>query len=152
MSVFSRILLAGVISAGLVGVQAQAADKTSDTGNTGGRLLHATKCLGTFGFGEGCDKDAPVTKKEHEERKAERQAEAAKVSDDTSTGRRLQHAAKCVGTLGFGGGCDSKAPYGTAENRRVTEPAEPDNSSRSRLFQAVRCVGSLGFVGDCEKK
>ena len=151
MSVFSRLILAGVISASLVSVQAQAADKDSDAGNTGGRFLHATKCLGTFGFGEGCDKDAPVTKQAHEEHKAERQAEVTKVSTDTGTRAQFFHASKCVTTLGFGSGCDKKAPYGTAENKRPDEPAAPDHSTRGRFFQAARCVGSLGFAGDCDK-
>jgi hypothetical protein len=151
MSVVSRVVLAGLISASLVGVQARAAENTGETGHTGARLLHATKCLGTFGFGEGCDKDAPVTKEEHEAHKAEQKEELAKLSSDTGTRRQLEHAAKCVGTFGFGRGCDSKAPYGTASNPRSTEPAAPDTSNRGRLLQAAKCVGSFGFAGDCDK-
>lgn len=151
MSVVSRFLLAGLVSASLLGVQAQAAEQTGETGHTGARLLHATKCLGTFGFGEGCDKDAPVTKEEHEARKTEKKEAPAKAAGDTGTRRQLEHAAKCVGTFGFGGGCDSKQPYGTAANPRPTEAAAPDTSNRGRLIQAAKCVGSFGFFGDCDK-
>ena len=48
---------------------------------------HATKCLGTFGFGEGCDKDAPVTKEEHEAHKADKKQALAAVEERTSKRR-----------------------------------------------------------------
>jgi hypothetical protein len=156
MSVVSRVVLAGLICASMVGVQiAAAAPPAADgqTGNTGGRFVHATKCITTLGFGEGCDKDAPVSKQEHEAKKAEKEAKVTKVSSDTGTGRQFQHAAKCVGTLGFGAGCDKKQPYGTAENQRVAaEPAEPDHSTRSQFFHATKCLGTMGFGGGCDKK
>jgi hypothetical protein len=75
----------------------------------------------------------------------------ATVSTDTGTRRQLEHAAKCVGTFGFGGGCDKKQPYGTTANPKQTEPAAPDTSNRGRLLQAAKCVGSFGFLGDCDK-
>jgi hypothetical protein len=151
MSVVSRIVLAGLVSVSVIGVQARAAENTGETGHTGARLLHATKCLGTFGFGEGCDKDAPVTKEEHSAHKAEKKEALAAVSTDTSPRRQLEHAAKCVGTFGFGGGCDKKQPYGTVANPKASEPAAVDTGNKSRLLQAAKCVGTFGFLGDCEK-
>lgn len=149
MSVFSRVILAGLVCASVVSIQtvALAQAKENDGGNTGGRLMHAGKCLATFGFGRDCDKDESVSKESH----PDKAAEVTKVSTDTGTRAQLFHATKCVGTFGFGSGCDKKAPYGTTENPRPTEAAAPDTSTRGRLFQAAKCVTTLGLVSGCDK-
>ena len=153
MSVFSRVALGALVCASVVSLQtlALAQAKESDSGNTGGRLAHAGKCLATFSFGRDCDKDESISKESHPEKAADHDAAVTKVSSDNSTRAQLFHATKCVGTLGFGAGCDKKTPYGTADNPRQSEPAAPDGSTRGRLFQAARCVGSFGLVSGCDK-
>lgn len=152
MSVFSRLVLAGLVCASVVSVQtvALAQAKENDGGNTGGRLAHAGKCLATFGFGRDCDKDEAISKESHPDKAAEHAA-VTKVSTDTGTRAQLFHATKCVGTLGFGAGCDKKTPYGTAENPRHDEPAGPDNSTHGRFLQAAKCVTSFGLRSGCDK-
>lgn len=154
MSVFSRGLMAGLLAASLVSAGAASAQqKTSEEGHTGGRFLHASKCLTTLGFGAGCDKDEPVSKEKEEKqaKKAEHEAAVTKVSTDTGTRAQFFHASKCVGTLGFGKGCDSKSPYGTPENPRKAEVSD-DHSTKGRFFQASKCVGTLGFASGCDDK
>ena len=151
MSVFSRVVLAGLVCASVAVVQAAptvALAKETDGGNTGGRLMHATKCLTTFGFGRDCDKDESVAKESH----PDKAAEVTKVSTNTGSGAQLLHASKCVTTFGFGSGCDKKQPYGTAENPRQSEPAGPDNSTHGRFMQAAKCVTSFGLRSGCDKK
>jgi hypothetical protein len=157
MSVVSRVVLAGLVCASIGIVQAAptaalAQAKESESGHTGGRLIHASKCLATFGFGRDCDKDEAVAKENTEAKKAERAAAVTKVSTDTGTRAQLFHASKCVTTFGFGSGCDKKQPYGTTENPRVAAPATPDTSTRGQLAHASKCVISFGLLGDCDKK
>jgi hypothetical protein len=153
MSVFSRLILAGLVCASVVSVQtvALAQAKENDGGNTGGRLAHATKCVATFGFGRDCDKDEAISKENHPDKAAEHAAEVTKVSADTGTRAQLFHATKCVGTFGFGAGCDKKTPYGTAENPRQSEAVAPDDSTRGRFMQAAKCVTSFGLRSGCDK-
>jgi len=154
MSVFSRVVLAGLVCASMAVVQAAptaALAKDNDGGNTGGRLAHAGKCLATFGFGRDCDKDEAISKESHPDKAAERAAEVTKVSTNTGSGAQLLHASKCVTTFGFGSGCDKKAPYGTAENPRQAAPAGPDNSTHGRFMQAAKCVTSFGLRSGCDK-
>jgi hypothetical protein len=140
-----------------LGAQAFAAPASDDPGSTRGRLAHASKCVVTFGFGGGCDKDQADSKRAAKPA-ADRQADGAKPSvvtggDDpsASTRARFAHASKCVATLGLLSSCDKDAPAEAAK-RADAAPAAPDNSTRGRFFQASRCVFSLGFVGDCDKK
>jgi hypothetical protein len=150
MSVFSRGLMAGLLAASLLSAGgASAQQKTSEEG----RFLHASKCLSTLGFGAGCDKDEPVSKEKEEKqaKKAEHEAAVTKVSTDTSTKAQFFHASKCVGTLGFGKGCDSKQPYGTTENPRKADVTD-DHSTKGRFFQATKCVGTLGLASGCDDK
>ena len=168
MSVISRTILAGVVCASLVSVQGaraapatgdQAATSAGDNGassDTRGRLLHATKCLTTLGFGGGCDKDAPEAKirearaakaKEESAAKGADRAVVADAAPDTSPRARLLHATKCVTTMGFGGGCDKDAPYA-----RASRAAAPDTSTRGRLAHAAKCVTTMGFAPGCDKE
>jgi hypothetical protein len=140
-----------------LGAQAFAAPASDDPGSTRGRLAHASKCVMTFGFGGGCDKDQADSRRA-EKKAAERPAEVTKASvvtggDDpnASTRARFAHASKCVMSLGLLGSCDKDAPA-EAARRAEAGPAAPDNSTRGRFFQASRCVASFGLVGDCDKK
>ena len=151
MSVISRVVLAGLVCASVVSVQTAALAKENEGGNTGGRLAHAGKCLATFGFGRDCDKDESISKESHPDKAAERAAAVTKVSSDTGTRAQLFHATKCVGTLGFGAGCDKKTPYGTVENPRKAEPEGPDSSTHGRFLQAAKCVTSFGLRSGCDK-
>ncbi|MEI9889920.1 MAG: hypothetical protein WDN45_04120 [Caulobacteraceae bacterium] len=160
MSVIGRGVLAGLVCASLnvQAARAQGADDPSK--DTKGRLLHASKCVMSFGFGSGCDKDAPAPKApksgDHSASKGADSAPTTKVADDTSTRGRLFHASKCVVSFGFSGGCDKDAPDGSAAGAgRRAEAAvakEPDTSTRGQLFHASKCVISFGFAGDCDKK
>jgi hypothetical protein len=150
MSVVSRILLAGVVAVSL-GVQAAPtvarAQGAADDASKGerDRLLHASKCVLTFGFG--CDSGAPPAK--GGDKPADKGgAEVTKASDDHSTRAQVFHASKCVVSFGFAGGCDKDAP---ARPSSAAAPAAPDTSTRGRLLHAARCVGSLGLIGDCDK-
>jgi hypothetical protein len=160
MSVFSRGVFIGLACASLVSVQlaptaalaqGQAQAKDSENGHTGGRLLHAGKCLTTFGFGRDCDKDEAVSQESRPDKKAEREAAVTKVSTNTGERAQLAHASKCVISFGFGGGCDKKAPYGTTENPKDAPRAGPDTSTQGRFFQAAKCVTSFGLREGCDK-
>ena len=156
MSVVSRILVAGVMCAAM-GAQAFAAPASDDPGSTKGRLAHAGKCVVTFGFSGGCDKDQADSKRA-EKQAADHPTEVARATTITgaddpnaSTRARFAHAGKCVMTLGLLSSCDKDAPAEAAKHADAG-PAAPDNSTRGRFLQASRCVFSLGFVGDCDKR
>lgn len=157
MSVVSRVVLAGLVCASLGSVQAfptiaraQSAKPSGgdeQSSDTRGRFVHASKCVMTFGFTSGCDKDAPAPKA------ADRPA-PARVADDGSTKSQFLRASKCVVTFGFTSGCDKDEPAPkvapkAADREAVTKAAI--DSTRSQFFRASRCVVSLGFVGDCDK-
>ncbi len=160
MSVISRTVLAGLVCASVVSIQgaraapeagAQAVAPTGDSGSssdTRGRLLHASKCLATLGFGGGCDKDAPESKAAP---KIADRAGPTEGSPDTSTRARLLHATKCVTTMGFGGGCDKDAPESRGVKRAAATEAAPDTSTRGRLAHAAKCVTTMGFAPGCDK-
>jgi hypothetical protein len=157
MSFFSRVALAGVVCAAM-GAQAFAAPTSDDPGGTGGRLAHASKCVVTFGFGGGCDKDQADSKRAAAERKAaaEHPAEVTKAVDDHSTRHEFAHASECVVSFGFFGGCDKNAPEGgskaSATRRADAAPAAPDNSTGGQFKRASTCVVTFGFLGGCDKK
>jgi hypothetical protein len=157
MPIFSRVALAGLVCAAM-GAQAFAAPTSDDPGGTGGRLAHASKCVVTFGFGGGCDKDEADSKRVAAERKeaAEHPAEVTKAVDDHSTRHQLAHASECVVSFGFFGSCDKNAPAGPAKasatRAAAAEPAAPDNSTAGQFKHASACVVSFGFLGDCNKK
>lgn len=157
MSVFSRVLLAGLVCASVAGVQAAptvaraqaAAPSGADDASkdTRGRFFHASKCVMSLGLTSGCDKDAPV-------RPASRRADAPPAAPDTGTKSRFLQAAKCVTSMGFRQGCNRDEPSGSpsASVRRAdAAPAAPDTSTRGQFFHASKCVMSLGFAGDCNK-
>ena len=156
MSIISRVVLAGVVCAAM-GAQAFAAPVGDDPGGTGGRALHASKCLLTLGFGGGCDKDEADSKRVAAERKAaaEHPAEATKAVDDHSTRHQFAHASECVVSFGFLGSCDKNAPAeskASATRRADAAPAAPDNSTAGQFKHASACVVSFGFVPGCDKK
>ena len=133
--------------------EAVAAPVGDDPGSTRGRLAHASKCVITFGFGGGCDKDQAGSKREDKaESKAEDRPAATKVADDHSTRHQFAHASECVMSFGFVGGCDKNAPEGSAASRRADAAPAPDNSTSGRFKRASACVLSFGFAGDCDKK
>jgi hypothetical protein len=147
MSVVSRVVLAGLLCAG-IGAQALAAPVADDPGSTRGRLFHASKCVITLGFSGGCDKDQADSKAKRDERPAE-----VKAADEHSTRAQFAHASKCVVSFGFIGHCDKNEPEGSpAERRADAAPREPDNSTRGQFKRASTCVVSFGFLGDCDKK
>lgn len=151
MSVVSRIVLAGLVSASLglaPAARAQASGGDHARGDTRGRFMHASKCVMSFGFGGGCDKDAPASKADRASNGADGAA-VTKAADDNSTRARFFHASKCVTTFGFGGGCDKDAPARPAGPRAE---AAPDTSTRGQLMHASKCVMSFGFAGGCDKK
>jgi hypothetical protein len=155
MSVFSRVLLAGVVCASLAIVQAAptvaraqpAATGDGQSSDTRGRFLHASKCVMLLGFGAGCDKDAPAPK-------AADRAAVVKAPVDTGTRSQFFHASKCVMSLGFIGNCDKDAPAraSSASARRAdTTPAAPDTSTRGQFLHATKCVTTMGFAAGCNK-
>lgn len=154
MSVLSRVLVAGLACASLV----QAAH-AQETASSGARLGHASKCLLTLGFGGDCDSKEPVSKADREKAAAAKTAAAkgpdgavvTKASADAKPGTRAEfmHASKCVVTLGFGGGCDSKEPL--APGAQAEAAAAPDTSTRGRFFHASKCIGTLGFGSGCDR-
>ena len=169
MSIMSRVLVAGLISVGLVGLQAaptvaraQGAAPTGgddQSAGTGSRLAHASKCVMSLGLLGGCDKDAPRAKapakavdQKDGDRPALTRASTVTGADDqgASTRSRLAHASKCVVSLGFIGGCDKDAPAASQTGPRAD--AAPDTSRRGQLARASKCVISFGFLGDCDKK
>jgi hypothetical protein len=155
MPVVSRIILAGLVCASLGGVsvaRAQASGADNASGDTRGRLMHASKCVMSFGFGGGCDKDAPASKAGDRGSKGADGAVVTRASDDNSTRARFFHASKCVTTFGFGSGCDKDAPAGPRSASGPRAEAAPDTSTRGQLMHASKCVMSFGFLGDCEKK
>jgi hypothetical protein len=146
MSVLSRVLIAGLACASL-----GAAAHAQETASSGARLGHASKCVLTLGFGGGCDSKEPVSKAEKSRQEAARRAEVTKASVETgppSTRAEFLHASKCVATLGFGGGCDSKEPPAPSAERAE---AAPDTSTRGRFFHASKCVVTLGFGNRCDR-
>lgn len=170
MSVVSRVLMAGLAAASL-GVQAaptvawaQASAGGDDPSKpTHDRLLHASRCVVTLGFG--CENGASASKDARKDpdkgaAKAGGEAKASKASvitggDDQSAGtrNRFLHASKCVVSLGFAGHCDKEAPAAPARHADAAPaaPAAPDASTKGRLFQAAKCVTSFGLLGDCDK-
>jgi hypothetical protein len=156
MSVVDRIFLAGLVCAAL-GAQAVAAPTADDPGSTKGRLAHASKCVVTFGFGGGCDKDqADAKRQEQEKAEAKREDRPAptKVADDHSTRHQLAHASECVVSFGFFGLCDKNAPPEEPKAKAAADagPAPLDNSTKGRFFHASKCVVTLGFGGRCDEK
>jgi hypothetical protein len=156
MSIISRVALAGVACAAM-SAQAVAAPTSDDPGSTGGRLAHASKCVVTFGFGGGCDKDQADAKRVAAERKAaaEHPVEVTRAVDDHSTRHQLAHASECVVTFGFVGSCDKNAPAeskASATRRADAAPAAPDHSTAGQFKHASECVVSFGFLGGCDKK
>ena len=183
MSVVSRVVLAGLVCASLGSVQAiptmaraqtaaasSADDKSRDTR---GRFVHASKCVMTFGFTAGCDKDAPAPKAAP---KAAEREDVTKAAIDSTRSRFFQ-ASRCVVSLGFIGECDKDAAPGSpsassrradagpaapagsasASSRRADAapappPAAPDTSTRGRFLQASKCVTTFGFGSGCDKK
>jgi hypothetical protein len=135
--------------------QAQAAGSDA---NTGGRFMHAGKCVVTLGFAGNCDVDAASPKR------ADRPAKA-QTAADTSTRHRFVHASECVITVGFAGGCDKDPRPGSvpttasAPSDAVSPPAPskhadatPDTSTRHQFLHAGKCVVTLGFGGNCDNK
>jgi hypothetical protein len=164
MSVTSRALSAAAIgvalSAQVLGAQAYAAPTADDPGSTGGRLAHASKCVLTFGFSGGCDKDEATVKREQRE-KAEAKAVDPKVAptrvaDAHPQRRQFMNAGRCVVSFGFAGNCDKSDPDGSAKAaataRAEREPAAPDNSTTGQFKHAGACVLTFGFSGGCDKK
>ncbi len=156
MSIVGRMILAGLVSASLTGVQVAQAAAPGDSagGDTRGRLFHASKCVLTLGFSGGCDKDQVDAKDSPSASKGSEPAPAVtRASDDGNTRGRLFHASKCVMSFGFSRGCDkdqADAPA-RAGARDEAAPAAPDTSTRGRLFHASKCVATLGFGGGCDK-
>lgn len=164
MSIMSRIVVAGLVSASLLGAaptiaRAQATGADDQSASTGSRLGHASKCVLSLGLLGGCDKDAPRSapaKADKDRKDAGRpgltKASAVTGADDqsASTRSRLAHASKCVVSLGFIGGCDKDAPAAAQAGGRAE--AAPDTSRRGQLLHASRCVVSFGFIGDCDRK
>jgi hypothetical protein len=86
------------------------------------------------------------------------------LAQDAGAPRQIQHAGKCLLTLGFGGGCDEKvvpsqsaAKAKAAERTASSEPAKvtkvvDNTSTRSQFMHAGKCVVSLGFAGHCDEK
>ena len=87
------------------------------------------------------------------------------LAQEAGAPRQIQHAGKCLLTLGFGGGCDEKSVPSQAavkaEKAKAAESGEKparvtkvvDNTTtRSQFMHAGKCVVSLGFAGDCDKK
>ena len=127
------------------GASASAAD--SANGDTRGRFFHASKCVMSFGFGGGCDKDAAAPKRED-------RAVETKASVDTSTRGQFFHASKCVVSLGFVGGCNKDAPAGSpsvASRPADAAPAAPDTSTRGQFLHATKCLTTMGFGSGCNK-
>ncbi len=155
MSVVSRIVLAGLVCAAMGG-QAVAAPAADEPGSTGGRFVHASKCVVTLGFSGGCDKDEADSKRVAAERKtAAEHPEATKVVDETSTRHQFARASECVVSLGFIGNCDKNAPESpkaSATRHADTAPAAPDTSTAGQFKRASRCVVTFGLLGDCDKK
>jgi hypothetical protein len=162
MSVVNRIVLAGLISAAM-GAQAVAAPTADDPGSTKGRLAHASKCVVTFGFGGGCDKDQADSKQAAEKQAAEKRAAqkpasdqpaaVTKVADDNSTRHQFAHASECVVSFGFFGHCDKNAPPEPPKTKTAdAAPAPLDESTKGRFFHASKCVVTLGFGGRCDEK
>jgi hypothetical protein len=149
MTILSRVVLAGLACASLGAGAAQAQAAGSDA-NTGGRFMHAGKCVVTLGFAGECDKDTATPKKR-----------AASTTVDTSTRGRFVHASECVITVGFAGGCDkdvrsgsvtaASAPSDTAAPSKRAD-ATPDTSTRHQFLHAGKCVVTLGFGGNCDNK
>ena len=155
MSVVSRIVLAGLACASLGGAsvaRAQASGGDNPSGDTRGRLMHASKCVMSFGFGGGCDKDAPAPQAGDRGSKGADRAGVTRASDDNSTRARLFHASKCVTTFGFGRGCDKDAPAGPPSASGPGAEGAPDTSTRGQLIHASKCVMTFGFGGGCDKK
>ena len=94
--------------------------------------------------------------------------QTASAQDTASSGARLGHASKCVLTLGFGGGCDSKEPVSKAEKAKAAEAKAAASkgadgavmtktsvetgppSTRARFGHASKCVVTLGFGNRCD--
>jgi hypothetical protein len=165
MSVVNRLLMAGLACASLATVARAQTAADDPSRNTGGRFMHAGKCTITFGFGGGCDKDAPLAKVA-KEAKAEGEAKEAQRAGVTktaneSTKSQFFHASECVVSLGFVGPCDKNAPVTQASATRPAgaapaaaapaAPPAPDNSTRSRFFHAGKCTITFGFGGGCDK-
>lgn len=147
MSFVSRTLLAGLVCAAL-GAEAVAAPVGDDPGSTGGRLVHASKCVLTLGFSGGCEKDQADSKVKREE--DHRPAEV-KAADEHSTRHQFVQASKCVMSFGFVGACDKNAPEGSSAASDRRADAAPDNSTGHQFAHASKCVLSFGFAGGCDK-
>lgn len=153
MSVFGRVVLAGMISASVAGFGVARAAAPGEGGDTRGRLMHASKCVMTLGFSGGCDKDQADAQGAKPSAKIPDAGPApAKSADDGGTRGRLFHASRCVVSFGFSRGCDKdQADAPAAGHPAEAASAAPDASTRGRLFHASRCVATLGLAGDCEK-